>query len=128
MVETDPVEDKALLYLLGELPEKDAREFERRMESSPELVERVRELEEGAIALALACPPKKLPKQVWSNIERAVESKRRIIVPWEWFRGKGWAAAAACLVGWFLYAVFTPRPRPTEQSLNPTQTTEGRDV
>jgi anti-sigma factor RsiW len=110
MAEIDPIEEKALPYLLDELSETEAREFERRMEGSAELAERVRELEEGAAAVALVCPPKRLPKQNWNSIERHIQTERRVIVWWEWFRGKGWAAAAACLVGWF-YMRFSQRDR-----------------
>jgi anti-sigma-K factor RskA len=78
MAEIDPIEEKALPYVLDELSETEAREFERRMEGSAELAERVRELEEGAAAVALACPPKRLPKQIWNNIERHIQTERRL--------------------------------------------------
>jgi hypothetical protein len=127
MAEIDPIEEKALPYLLDELSETEAREFERRMEGSAKLAERVRELEEGAAAVALACPAKRLPKQIWNNIERHIQTERRVIVWWEWFRGKGWAAAAACLVGWFLYALFTARSRSIEQGLSPSRLASHRE-
>jgi anti-sigma factor RsiW len=111
MAEFDPTEEKALfeekalLYVLGELPAEQAREFEAHMEKAPELMERVREIEEGAVALAMACPPKRPSNEVWKNIERTIGHDTKIVFHWEWFRNKGWAAAAACLIGWLVYAL-----------------------
>jgi hypothetical protein len=122
MAEIDPIEEKSLLYVLGELSAEEKRRFEEEMDAAPELMERVRELEEGAAALALAGPPKRLPKQVWTNIEKAIETERRVVVPWEWFRSKGWAAAAACAAGWLLYAIFTAAARSANQRLEASRT------
>src|SRR3954468_6131340 len=105
MAEFYPTEEKALLYVLSELPAEQAREFEAHMEKAPELMERVREIEEGAVALAMACPPKRPSNEVWKNIERTIGHDTKIVFHWEWFRNKGWAAAAACLIGWLVYAL-----------------------
>jgi hypothetical protein len=117
MTESDPIEEKALLYVLGELTPDQAREFEAELERTPELMECVRELEEGAVGVALARPQKRAPKLVWTNIERAIESERRIVVVWDWLRNKGWAAAAACLVGWLFFAVMIKAPENKDRSL-----------
>jgi hypothetical protein len=81
----------------------------------------IRELEEGTIALALASPPRRLPAQLWQQIEGTVAQTARWR-QWEeicagWWRS-GWAAAAACLVGWGLYAFWMNRPGPVVAPVN----------
>lgn len=110
MAEFDPHEECALLYALGELPDEKAREFETRMEESEQLTRTVRELEEGAVALAMASPRQRIPRSAWRNIERAVEEEKSVFIKWPWFKDKGWAAAAACLIGWLMFALMrTPQ-------------------
>src|ERR1051325_11597542 len=107
MPELHPSEEEASLYLLGELSDAASVAFEERLGQSAELRALVRNLEEGATALTISCP-RHLPRpQTWQRIERAVRREsRRVVVPvflGGWWRN-GWAAAAACLIGWMLYA------------------------
>src|ERR1043166_905917 len=112
MPELHPSEEEASLYLLGELSDAASVAFEERLRQSAELRALVRDLEEGATALAISCP-RHLPRpQTWQRIERAVRRKSRgSVVPVflvGWWRS-GWAAAAACLIGWMVYALWTNR-------------------
>jgi hypothetical protein len=128
MAEFDPVEEKAVLYVLGEMSAEESRDFEALMEESPELTERVRELEEGVVMVARACPPKRPPNEIWKNIERAIGKENTIVFGWEWFRNKGWAAAAACVVGWFVYALAVNRgPTSRTQALDNAANGSGRN-
>jgi len=113
---SDPhfIEDDAARYVLGGLTGTDLREFEARLAQSVELRTLVYELEESTVALALASPPRQPLPQVWQRIEKIVvkEAYRKSVVPafWtSWWR-TGWAAAAACLASWLLYAIWVHRP------------------
>src|SRR4051812_32065751 len=111
MAEFDPVEEKAVSYVLGEMSADESRHFEALMDEGPELMARVRELEEGVVMVARACPSKRPPPEIWKNIERAIEKEKTIVaLGWDWFRNKGWAAAAACVLGWIIYAFAVQRP------------------
>lgn len=107
------LEDEATLYVLGRLTEAGRGEFEAHLAQSAELRALVRELEEGAVAVAMASPRRRAPQQVWQRIEKAVteKTKPRVMDPSFWFGWlrNGWAAAAACLVGWLLYALWADR-------------------
>lgn len=107
------LEDEATLYVLGRLTEAERGEFEARLAESAELRVLVRKLEEGAVATAMASPRQRVPKQVWEGIEKAVteETKPRVLDFSLWFGWlrNGWAVAAACLVGWLLYALWPDR-------------------
>lgn len=106
-------EDEAALYVLGGLSGEERREFEALLAQSEELCALVRELENGAVALAQAAPHRRPPKQVWQRIEKAVaqETKSTVKYPAFWFGWlrNGWAAAAMCLLGWLLYAFLVNR-------------------
>src|SRR6266542_4168642 len=106
-------EDEAALYVLGELTAVERREFEARLAQSADLRVLVRELEEGAVALSMASPRRRPPREVWTRIEKAVTSqtRRKVVIPafWVGWWRHGWAAAAACSVGWLLYALWTHR-------------------
>jgi hypothetical protein len=106
-------EDEAALYVLGGLSGEERRDFEARLAQSEELCALVRELENGAVALAQAAPQRRPPKQVWQRIEKAVarETKPTVKFPAFWFGWlrNGWAATAMCLLGWLLYAFFANR-------------------
>ncbi|HEX4263449.1 MAG TPA: hypothetical protein VH597_03845 [Verrucomicrobiae bacterium] len=110
-------EDEAALYVFGGLSAEERREFETRLAQSDELRSLVRELEEGAVALAQASPRRQPPQQIWKRIEKAVakESKATVTFPvfWVGWLRNGWAAAALCLIGWLLYAFLANR-HPTE--------------
>ena len=107
-------EDEAVLYVLGELSAAGRREFEGRLAHSAELRALVRDLEEGAVALSMGSPQRRCPREVWERIEKTVAREERWKVVIRafcagWWRN-GWAAAAACLVGWLLYALWANRP------------------
>jgi hypothetical protein len=107
-------EDDAALYVLGGLTSEERREFKARLAESAELRELVRQLEEGAVAMSMTSPKKLPPNKVWKGIEKVVakESRQTASVPLfsgGWWRN-GWAAAAACLVGWILYSIWPARP------------------
>jgi anti-sigma factor RsiW len=101
-------EDEATLYVLGELTAAERREFDARMAESAELRALVRELEEGAVALSTGLPARRPPSEVWAGVEKAVcrEGRRSIPAWWAGWWRNGWAAAAVCLAGWLLYAIF----------------------
>ncbi|HUS35402.1 MAG TPA: hypothetical protein VM680_08640 [Verrucomicrobiae bacterium] len=103
-------EEKAALYVMGELGEVERRAFEAEMGESAELMQVVRELEEGATAVGMACPPRRVPPFMWERIERAVEAEERKVVPLfgSWggvWRNAGWAAAA-CFAAWIFVGVY----------------------
>src|SRR5881628_2649042 len=116
-------EDEAALYVLGELTAAERRAFEARLAQSAELRTLVRELEEGAVALSMASPRRRPPQEVWTRIEKAVasEARRKVMIPafWVGWWRHGWAAAAACLVGWLLYVLWAHRPGPSGASSMP---------
>jgi len=107
-------EEEAARYLLDELSPGERRLFETRLEQSAELRALVGELEEAAVALSKASPQKRAPREVWTRIEQALAEETRTRRPLQrfwagWWRN-GWAAAAACLFGWLLYAWWADRP------------------
>jgi cell division protein FtsB len=113
MSELHLLEDDATLYVLDQLTETERDEFEVRLAESAELRALVRELEEGAVAAAMAAPRRRVPKQVWEQIEKTITRETRppvldITLWFGWLRN-GWAVAAACLVGWLLYAHWPDR-------------------
>jgi anti-sigma-K factor RskA len=104
-------EEEATLYVLGGLTETGRAEFEVRLADSAELRALVRELEEGAVAAAMASPQRNVPPQVWERIEKVVTEEARpglldFRLWFGWLRN-GWAVAAACLIGWLVYAIWT---------------------
>src|ERR1700704_5991512 len=109
-------EDEAALYVVGELTPAERAGFEARLAQSAELRALVRELEEGAVVLAMAAPRRQPPPLVWQGIEKAVaqESGQKLILPAFW--RNGWFAAAACLVGWLFYALWPSRSGPSDIS------------
>jgi hypothetical protein len=115
MAETHRLEDEATLYVLGRLDAVQRREFELELAQSEELRKLVQELEEGAVALSMSAPRRDPPREVWSRIENEVarQPTSRVVLGagWiHWWR-HGWAAAAACLVGWIFYAVWVNTDR-----------------
>lgn len=105
-------EDEAARYLLGELSNVQRAEFEARLASSPELRALIRELEEGAVALSMTSPRQLPPPETWQRIEKGIASGMRVVrLPASWIGWcrSGWAAAAACLIGWILYAFWVNR-------------------
>lgn len=120
MAEPDLIEEEAVRYLLGELGADERRQFEARLERSAELRALVRELEEGAVTLAAAAPPRRLPSDLWPQIESAVERERRgasrLLGWWVGWVRSGWAVATVCVVGWVLYALLVKPPGPAIKS------------
>jgi anti-sigma-K factor RskA len=127
-------EDEATLYVLGELTAAERWTFEARLAQSAELRALVRDLEEGLVALSTGLPARRPPSEVWAGVEKAVcrEGHRSTPAWWTGWWRNGWAAAAACLAGWLLYAIFlngrngsiTATPQPPHESAitnsNPT--------
>src|ERR1700742_150173 len=113
MAELHQYEDMAAQYVFGGLTAAERRNFEAEMASSTELRSLVRELEEGAVLLANSAPRKRPPAKVWQAIEKeiGVNSNAKKIIPafWTTWWKYGWAAAAACVVGWLIYAVHSGR-------------------
>lgn len=120
MPEPYSMEDEAVRYVLGELSAEERREFEAQLEHSVELRVMLRELEEGAVALAAASPPRRPPSAAWEGIEKAVEREQRGGSKiWGWWVGwvrSGWAAATVCAVGWVLYALWVKPPSPANNT------------
>ncbi|HYV30864.1 MAG TPA: sigma factor, partial [Candidatus Binatia bacterium] len=87
----------------------------RGLAQSAELRALVGELEEGAMALSMTPPRRRPPQEVWRRIEKSVTGQTRwkLAVPsiWVGWWRHGWAAAAACLAGWLLYALWVNWPR-----------------
>lgn len=107
MTEPPSRADEAARYILGELSPVEQRAFEAELARSVELRALVQELEEGVEALARSVPQSPPPPQIWTPIEQAVARiEREKIVPafWTTWWRSGWAAAAACLLGWLGYA------------------------
>lgn len=100
-------EEEATLYVLGELSGARRREFEALLAESEQLRAAVRELEEGVAVLSLASPPRRPPADLWSHIENALphDQQRPGFSVWARLWRNGWAAAAACLLGWVFYAL-----------------------
>jgi len=132
MSELHLIEDDATLYVLGRLTEAERGEFEVRLAESAELRALVSELEEGAVAAAMAAPRRRVPKQVWEQIEKTITRETRAPVLdftlWFGWLRNGWAVAAACLVGWLLYALWpdragtpdvVPSPRASQANVQP---------
>ena len=117
MPENISPEDQAALYVLGGLSAGELRDFKSRLAESAVLRALVRELQDGAVALALTAPKKLPPQKVWHRIEKTIARENRAarltpLFPRAWWRN-GWAAAAACLAGWLLYAFWPGRPAVT---------------
>ena len=110
MPESHIIEDEAALYVLGQLGAAERHAFEARLAQSAELRALVGELEASTVALALAVPQHQPPPRVWQRIEDNVtqETERKVVAPafWRAWLRHGWAAAAACLLGWLLYALW----------------------
>jgi hypothetical protein len=110
MTDEAAIEDRAVLYVLGELTPDERAEFELRLDSSPELRVLVGDLQSGTEALARAVPRQPLPSGLWSEIESAIDAERRVVAvsfrrKWAWV---GWAAAA-CFAGWLLLGLGVDR-------------------
>ena len=113
MPDAHKLEDQAALYLLGRLTPAEHCEFEVSLAESAELRTLVRDLEEGAAVLAMAVPQRQAPQLLWERIEQTVaeETKRNTATSslWAGWWHNGWASAAACLLGWLLYALWMHR-------------------
>jgi hypothetical protein len=124
-------EDDAPLYVLGGLSVAERREFDAMLAESARLRALVRDLEEGAVALTLTVAPKRPPHAVWQQIEKALAKEGTVTGGvssyWtQWWRW-GWAAAAACLVGWLLYAFSVNRPHSVTLAAGANSRTDARE-
>ncbi len=107
-------EDEAALYVLGGMNAAQCREFKTRLAESAELRGLVRELEDGAVAMAFASPVKRPPQRIWTAIEKAVGQEAKPVLLRPVFRSAWWRngwAAAACLAGCLFYAIWANRSR-----------------
>src|SRR6266404_3922268 len=124
MPEFHSTEDEAARYVLGELSDAERADFEARLAQSAELRALVRDLQEGTVALAMNSPRRRPRPEVWQGIERAVanETKRKLLIPifWRGWWRNGWAAAAACLLGWTIYAWWINQARSPDNTITPT--------
>ena len=87
--------------------------------------------EEGSVALSLASPLKRPPQEVWRRIERRIGAKSKFGALTEFWANcwrNGWAAAAACLVGWLLYAVWVHRTSSSWVSSTPSPSVQSQEV
>src|SRR6266498_2780283 len=102
MSELHLIEDEATLYVLGRLTEAERAEFEAQLAQSAQLRALVRELEEGAVAVAMASPRRRAPQQVWGRIEKAVtqETRLQVISISFWFRWMQRLGRGRGLPGW----------------------------
>ena len=117
MAEPIPNDEKAELYILGELSPRERTAFEASAVESIELTSTVRELEEGAIALAMTSQTKAAPQFVWTKIEDAIAEETKASKIISLFFGairNGWAAAAVLLIGWMIHALYMNRVSHTE--------------
>lgn len=95
-------QDRATLYVLGQLDAGEVAAFERALETDPQLRELVRELREAAATLALAAPQREPPATVKARLlleiaSRAPESQQKA-QPLALSRWLPWAIAAALLI------------------------------
>src|SRR6266436_6090625 len=120
MPEFQSTEDEAARYVLGELNDAERTDFEARLAQSAELRALVRELGEGSVALAMSSPRRRPPQEIWERIERTVssETRRKLLIPgfWRGWWRNGWAAAAACMLGWMVYAWWVNHARSTDNA------------
>ena len=120
MPEFHSTEDEAALYVLGELTDAERADFETRLAQSAELRALVAELQEGSVALAMSSPRRRPAPELWERIESAVanETRRKLLTPafWHGWWRNGWAAAAACMLGWILYAWWINHARSTHDT------------
>ena len=110
MAEAHPREDEATRYVFGQLSPAEQGEFETQLAQSAELRALVQELEAGMEALARAVPQQTPPPKTWLAIKQTIrqEAEEKIVAPayWTGWWRNGWAAAAACLLGWLGFAVW----------------------
>ncbi len=103
----DEVED----YCFGRLTPADSRRFEARLARDAALQRHLRELEEGVLALALAAPPLRPPREAWTNIQAGLARERQpgLVSPvalLDWLL-RGWPLAGGLAAALFIYlAVF----------------------
>lgn len=122
MANSDSIAEKSAQYVLGELSPDERDEFEALLDQSDELRAHVQELEDGALAIATASARVAPPKNIWREINREIahdERQKRLRVIVGAIFKNGWAAAAACLVGWLIYAL-TPDHTPSNRSQQPS--------
>jgi TolA-binding protein len=115
-------EDEAALYVLGELNPAERRDFEARLQNSPELRELVNSLVEGTVAMSMLPPRRKPPQGVWGGIEKRISANERPKSEAQpfwlaWLRN-GWAVAAACVAGWMLHTLWISQTGPGNASQN----------
>jgi hypothetical protein len=96
-----PIEE-AEDYLLGRLKPAARRRFDTRLAQDAALRQQLRELEEGALALALSAPQLRPPREAWTNIQAAVTRTQPcgVLAPFlslQWL-SHGWQVAGGLAV------------------------------
>jgi hypothetical protein len=96
-----PIEE-AEDYLLGRLKRAARSRFEARLGQDAALRRQLRELEEGALALAMSAPQLRPPREAWTNIQAAVTRKQQcgVLGPFlslHWL-ANGWQVAGGLAV------------------------------
>jgi hypothetical protein len=99
----DELED----YLFGRLTPAAGRRFEARLTQNTALRQHIRELEEGALALAMAAPQLRPPSEAWTNIQAGVAREHQSgflwpVLPFHWLL-RGWPLAGGLVVAVFIY-------------------------
>ena len=90
----ESLEEQASLYVLGLLEGSEAAQFERQMESDPELRAFVDDLDEAAAALAHDAPARPLPANLRNRVVEEINRGKRIAFPQRRFNWLPWAVAA----------------------------------
>lgn len=124
MLKAHSMEEEATRYVLGELNPQEQRRFEAQLQQSEALRAQVRQLEEGALALALACGRRQPPQETWVVIEQALNRRSRTetlgaLFRWRFWR-TGWTVATVCLLGWGLSVWYLHRPARGSSPSTPT--------
>ena len=99
----DELED----YLFGRLTPAACHRFEARLTQDAALQRHVRELEEGALALAMAAPQLRPPREAWTKIQAGIACERQHGFPLPVFQVhrllRGWSLAGGLAVAVFIY-------------------------
>ena len=118
MAESPMPFDEAEDYVFGRLTPSTSHRFEKQLAQNKPLRRQVRELEEGALALALSTPQFNPPPEAWANIQAAITQKRQyqFLFPVFLLRclWRGWPVAGGLTVGLLIHValvhVNSPEP------------------
>lgn len=118
----DDMED----YVLGQLTPAACRRFEARLKQDATLRRHIRELEEGALALAMSAPQFRPPPEVWTRIQATVAQKQHYGFLWpglqlQWLR-RGWLVAGGLAVAFFIHLAAVHVSAPVRNPVTPGKT------